>query len=174
MNHEQFEHLIRAAGSVIGEHHVVVIGSQSILASVRRLPPRATVSMELDILPPGGEAQRELISGVLGELSDFHSLHGVYADGVGPETATLPSGWEERLVPYTNANTNGVTAHCLEPHDLVVAKLVAGRQKDHEFIAALFAARLLDLDTVLDRLGAIDRDDAEIERLREVARRLAR
>jgi hypothetical protein len=129
--------------------------------------------MELDILPPRGEAQRELISGVLGELSDFHGLHGVYADGVGPETATLPVGWEDRLVPYANENTNGVTALCLEPHDLVVAKLVAGRDKDHEFVEALFRADLIDLDTTLARLGTIARDDEEIERLRSVARRLA-
>jgi hypothetical protein len=174
VDHDQFEHLIRAAGDLIHESDIVVIGSQSILAYVLRPPRRLTVSMELDILPPGGEAQRELISGVLGELSDFHSHHGVYADGVGPETATLPDGWRDRLRPYSNPNTNGITAHCLEPHDLVVSKLKAGREKDREFIAAAFRAGLVELDVVCVRLDQTPLESEEVERLKQVAARLAK
>jgi hypothetical protein len=125
------------------------------------------------VLGPGGEEDADLIDGALGELSMFHESFGVYADGVLPTTATLPTGWRERLVAYAKPNTNGVTAHCLEPHDLVVAKLVAGRPKDHDFIAALFRADLIDLGLIAERLGLIDREDDEVERLRKVADGLA-
>ena len=45
-------------------------------------------------------------------------------------TATLPSGWEGRLVAVRNENTLGATGWCLEPHDLWVSKAIAGRPKD--------------------------------------------
>jgi len=37
----------------------------------------------------------------------FHQTHGYYAQGVGPETATLPTGWRRRLVRVENPNTGG-------------------------------------------------------------------
>ena len=52
---------------------------------------------------------------------------------------------------------------CLEPHDLVLAKLVAGREKDLEFAESLIARGLIDLEVLLERvddlpvLGAIQR-----------------
>jgi hypothetical protein len=46
------------------------------------------------------------------------------------ETARLPEGWRDRLVPIRNANTGGGTGLCLEIHDLVVSKLMAAREKD--------------------------------------------
>ena len=52
---------------------------------------------------------------------------------------------------------NGVTALCMEPHDLCVAKLLAGREKDVAFVRALLAAGLVDRSTILARL-----DDAEV------------
>jgi hypothetical protein len=58
----------------------------------------------------------------------------IYAQGVGPETAVLPDGWRDRLVAVRNANTRGATGLCLEVHDLAVAKAVAGREKDGEFL----------------------------------------
>ncbi|MGH6754965.1 MAG: DUF6036 family nucleotidyltransferase, partial [Bradyrhizobium sp.] len=66
------------------------------------------------------------IEGALGELSDFHQRHGFYADGVEPQTAILPKGWESRLVKVENVNTDGARGWCLEVHDLAVSKLAAG------------------------------------------------
>lgn len=42
-------------------------------------------------------------------------------------------------------------ARCLEPHDLVVSKLVVGRQKDFEFARALLVAGLGDIDVLRAR-----------------------
>ena len=63
----------------------------------------------------------DLIDGSIGELSAFQETFGYYAQGVTPETAILPTGWRGRLVPYCTAGTQGVTAHCLELHDLWIS-----------------------------------------------------
>ncbi|MFT5140174.1 MAG: hypothetical protein ACI9H8_001814 [Lysobacterales bacterium] len=47
-------------------------------------------------------------------------------------TASLPSGWEKRAVPFERDDAKPGRAVCIEPHDLIVAKLVAGREKDIE------------------------------------------
>lgn len=161
MRRDQLEHLIRAAGAILGEPTVIVVGSQAILASTADPPETARRSIEADILPADGdESKADLIDGTIGELSIFQETFGVYAQGVGPQTALLPAGWEGRLVPLSNQNTGGVTGLCLEPHDLCVAKLLAGRQKDIEFYQELVAAAVVDPATVLRRLAATAVDDA--------------
>ena len=155
MRHDQFEHVIRAAGAVLGVDEVIVIGSQAILGSFLELPPGATMSMEADIVGPGGQDDADKIDGVLGELSPFYESFGIYADGVGPDTATLPHGWSERLVDYANPNTNGVTARCLEPHDLLASKLYAGRDKDLAFSRTAIDAGLVDVGELRERIRAL-------------------
>jgi len=44
------------------------------------------------------------------------------------------------------------TGWCLDPADCCVAKLCAGRQKDLDFVFALFDAQLVDRDLVRERL----------------------
>ncbi len=70
---------------------------------------------------------------------------------MGPTTARLPEGCEERLVPVRTPATAGVTGWCLELHDLIVSKLVAGRPKDLDFVRV--AASLADWDTLAARLA---------------------
>jgi hypothetical protein len=74
--------------------------------------------MEVDIYPREHPELAELINGCLGEFSAFHTTFDYYADGVSPTTAILPRGWEDRLVRFSNENTNGAVAHCLDPLDL--------------------------------------------------------
>lgn len=45
---------------------------------------------------------------------------------------------------------------CLEPHDLAVAKLAAGRPKDIEFVHALLVTGQLEPATVKERAGELD------------------
>ena len=52
-----------------------------------------------------------------------------------------------------NKNTRGATGWCLEVHDLAVSKLVAGREKDLAFIAALFRHQLAMQELVRERLA---------------------
>lgn len=104
----------------------------------------------------------DLIDGSIGEASMFHATFGYYAQGVVETTAVLPAGWRERLVPFEAPGTNGVTAWCLEPHDLWIAKAVAGRPKDLEFCRALLEGALVTGDQLRDRLALVPDLDARV------------
>ena len=98
--------------------------------------------MEADLYPRFRPELSDQIEGSLGRYSQFNHTFGYYADGVSPETATLPPGWETRLVKLTNDNTGGAIGWCLEPHDLAFSKLAARREKDLAFVAALLRFKL--------------------------------
>lgn len=157
MKREQFEHTIRAAGAILGVNEVLVIGSQAIHASYDSVLPEAERSIETDISaledPDGSKA--DLIDGSIGELSVFQETFGYYAQGVTPKTAVLPEGWRKRLVPFLTKATNGVTALCLEPHDLWISKAIAGRPKDIEFCKALKRLDLVNVKTLQSRLEKV-------------------
>ncbi|MDA8264648.1 MAG: hypothetical protein M0T79_04745 [Actinomycetota bacterium] len=163
MKRSELEHIIRAAGSILGEDTVIIVGSQAILASrpEEELPPAAMRSLEGDVLPLDDRdgVKADLIDGALGELSLFDSTHGIHADGVSASTSILPALWRDRLIAYSNPNTNGVTALCLERHDLCVAKLVANRDKDREFVRALIGKDIVDVDIIISRLALTDISD---------------
>lgn len=164
MKREAFDHAVRAAGAIIGENQLLVIGSQALHASVAAdLPAEAARSVEVDVValddPDQGKA--DLIDGAIGEASIFHETYGYFAQGVSQSTAVLPHGWENRLIRYETPNTNGVVAWCLEIHDLWISKAVALRSKDVEFCAALVTGNLVDVDTLRLRLEALDGIDDE-------------
>jgi hypothetical protein len=156
MNREDLEHIIRAAGGILGEDAVVIVGSQAILATYPaiQLPPDAIRSVEADVMPIDDVDGRkaDTIAFNLGEFSSFDELHGIHADGVGRETSILPHGWEDRLIEYKNENTDGVTGFCLEKYDLCIAKLAAFRPKDTQFVRALTHEGLLDVGILYQRL----------------------
>lgn len=167
MRREDLEHLIRASAALLREDGVIVIGSQAILGSFPdgALPTVAVISAEADLLPlDGDERKADLIDGSIGEDSPFHEAFGIYGQGAGPRTATLPAGWRDRLVPLTGHGTRGATGWCLEPHDLVVAKLVAGRDKDRRYVRALLDAQLIDPDVVVQRLASTEIEPAVRDR----------
>ncbi len=157
MKRAQFEHTIRAAGAILGENEVLVVGSQAIHASIDYQLPEAERSIETDIssLDDKDGIKADLIDGSIGELSVFQDTYGYYAQGVTPRTATLPSGWRNRLIPFLTPATNGVTALCLEPHDLWISKAVAGRPKDWEFCNALIEQNLVVTKTLRERLDRV-------------------
>ena len=105
-----------------------------------------------DIYPRQAPDKSDLIDGAIGELSMFHQTFGYYAHGVDETTATLPAGWVDRLVPLVNANTGGATGWCLEVHDLAVSKLVAGREKDLDFVRVLVGERMVDPAVLQERV----------------------
>lgn len=172
MRREDFEHVIAAAAAVADEREIVVIGSQAILGSFPD-PPRAMLfSAEADVYPLNDPAKAEAIDGSLGDGSYFHSTFGYYAHGVGPETAVAPTGWEDRLVrveiPARVGQSGGVVALCLEPHDLVLAKCVAGRERDWEFAAEAITADLVEAEELLRRLPDLPQPPADREHLRRM------
>ena len=165
MQRSELEHIIRASGDVAQDDEIVIIGSQSILGQFPNAPMRLLVSMEVDIYPNHNPDLADRVDGAIGEGSSFHELHGYYAQGVGPETAELPSGWKDRLVVIKNENTNGIAGLCLEVHDLAVSKFVAGRSKDLEFIQELIRHEMIRKKTMLARLAGAELRDAESSRI---------
>jgi len=139
---ENFHHVIRAAAAITGETLFVVVGSQAILGQFNNAPSGLLRSQELDIYPKDRPDLADLIDGSIGRDSLFHSTFGYYADGVGPETAKLPSDWETRALRVKSDATGNATAICPNVHDLIVSKLIAGRPKDLEWIKLAFESAL--------------------------------
>jgi hypothetical protein len=160
MKRSELEHVIRAAGRIAGEGEVVIIGSQAILGQFPDAPPALLASMECDLYPRRRPELADKVDGAIGEASKFHEQFGYYAQGVGPDTATLPRGWQRRLVRVENANTGGYAGLCLEVHDLAISKYVAGREKDLGFTRELARHGMTEKRTLLQRLAATKLDAA--------------
>jgi hypothetical protein len=165
MQRSELEHIIRASGDIARDDEIVVIGSQSILGQFPDAPMRLLVSMEADVYPHHRPELANEVDGAIGEGSSFHELNGYYAQGVGPETAVLPRGWNDRLIVVKNENTNGIAGLCLEVHDLAISKIVAGRGKDLEFIQELIRHEMIRKKIMLTRLAGVDLQDVERSRI---------
>jgi hypothetical protein len=162
---DQFEHAVRAAGAVLGVTELLVIGSQAVHASMAGpLPIEATRSVEVDVAVRGDSDGRlaDLIDGSIGEASMFHDTFGYYAKGVVESTARLPAGWQARLVPFDTPGTRGVTAWCLELHDLWISKAITGWEKDREFCRALVQRGVVMADVLASRLDTVPALDPRV------------
>lgn len=151
MRRWELEHVIRAAAEVAGDRDIVIVGSQAILAQFPDAPESMLVSREADLYPRNRPEKADEIEVALGDGSYFDSSFGYYAHTVGPETAKAPAGWQERLVAICNDNTNRATGWCLEAHDLVLAKCVAGRERDWEFAEDAIRHGIVDPDELRRR-----------------------
>jgi hypothetical protein len=152
MQRPQLEHVIRAAAGITGATEIVVVGSQAVLGQFPDAPVDLLVSVEADVFTFRDPADADLIEGSIGEGSPFHQTFGYYAHGVAEDTAVLPEGWKNRLVTVRNANTGTGAGLCLEVHDLAVAKIAAGREKDLSFVAGLLGHKLADAEVIATRL----------------------
>ncbi len=104
--------------------------------------------MEADLYPADDTGRADLIDGSIGEDSPFHETFGYYAHGVGPETAHLPRNWKSRLVSINNENTNGIAGLCLSPVDLAISKILAGREKDIDFVKIMLNNDIVSRDEI--------------------------
>lgn len=163
MNRAQLEHVIRAAATISGDREIVVVGSQAILGAFPDAPPELCLSADADVYPRNHPERSDLVDGSIGELSPFHETFGYYGQGVGPQTAIVPSGWESRLVPVPTTAGLGL---CLEPHDLVISKYAAGREKDRDFVRAAARHRLVSATVLLERLHQTAVDATTVDRIR--------
>jgi hypothetical protein len=83
-------------------------------------------------------------------------------------TAVLPSGWRDRVVLVESPSTQPGRGFCLDPHDCVISKLVAGREKDYAFAGALVRAGLIHPEVLAERIELLEGvDDRIVGRLRE-------
>ena len=156
MNRQEFEHIIKACANATDGHEFLIIGSQAILGSVPDAPRELRMSMELDVCPlPFTESAAAIIDGNIGELTRFHETFRIYAHAVGPETATLPADFRDRLAEL---QIGAARVHCLAPMDLAYSKLAAGREKDLEFVVGLLHYRIVrqrELQGLIERTSEI-------------------
>ncbi len=160
MRRADLEHIIRAAATIADDDELIVVGSQAVLAQFPEAPAEMLRSDEADIYPKNYPDRWEIIDGAIGELSSFHDTFGYYAQGVQEGVATLPRGWQARLIALSNAWTRGATGWCLELHDLLISKYVANREKDRRYCGAAARADLVDKTVLLERLAETDVEPA--------------
>ena len=165
MRKYQLDHVLRAAGRITREKEFIIIGSQSLHGSYPDLPDALLQSAEVDLIAKGDATRTEWLNAI-GQDSEFHQQFGYYADPVEEGTATLPSGWEKRLIQLPPGDTEGVKGLCLEPHDLAIAKYIARREKDREFNRALARRGLLDRQRLQELLEATAVDETVRARVR--------
>jgi hypothetical protein len=153
MTREQLEHVLRAAAAIASENSLVVVGSQAVLLPFPNAPAALLASREVDVYPALHPERAELIDGAIGALSSFDETFGYHADGVGPETAVMPSDWMQRASLHYIGD---VTAICPDIHDLAVSKAVAARDKDADFVRVLLKERMIDIQTLQERINSLD------------------
>jgi hypothetical protein len=142
MKKQQLDHVLRAAGRITGEKQFLIIGSQALHGKYPDLADDIELSAEVDLIAKANIDRTEWLN-VIGQDSPFHETFGYYADPVDETSATLPRGWKGRLVNLPPGDTEGVKGLCLDPHDLAIAKYVAGREKDFVFTRELARRRIV-------------------------------
>lgn len=169
MNIGQLQHLLRASAQIVGDDQFIVIGSQSILGKYPNAPAELLWSTEADLIAKNKPRLTDKLDSI-GELSEFHQTHGIYADPVSEKTAVLAKGWKSRLVNIVAYGANGqvVTGLCLDPHDLFVSKVAAGREKDIEFVRTMIEYRMVDRERVLQLAATVPNPVDDLQRSRRI------
>jgi hypothetical protein len=155
MQRHQLQHVILEIGRRFDLHDFDIVGSAAILAALPDPPAGSlTATRDVDVIPPDDDEQlADRSSFVLGEASDFDIEHGYYAQGVSLRTpAFAPADWQARAIPVRVAEYTG---WCMEPHDLVLSKLGAGRDKDLEFARDAAKLGLVQRGVLLARLTSV-------------------
>ncbi len=170
MNRSQLEHVLRAAAAIAQENSIVVVGSQAILLPCPDAPESLLASREVDLYPALNPERADLIDGAIGALSSFDETFGYYADGVSPDTAIMPADWMSRATLHYIGD---VTAICPDIHDLAVSKCAAARDKDADFVRILLEERMIDAQTLEQRIRLLDAAQHPVDAMIQWARRRA-
>ena len=152
MTKSELENLLRKAGKLARDPDFFLIGSQSLRGVCASIPSDFPKTSEADLYPRHHPQAWSILREELGNRSKFFAEKGYYLDCTDPALATLPEGWTERLIPFRTPRTGGVTAWCLEPHDLFVSKLVVWREKDQQFVRAMLRHNFVKRPILLSRI----------------------
>ena len=124
--------------------------------------------MSISFRQEDDERLADQISFVLGEASPFDEEYGYHAQGVSFKTPTYaPRNWQFRTI---DLRIDVYVGRCMEPNDLVLSKLGAGREKDLDFAQAAARLNLIDQEILLERLKTVQTVE---EHAGLIARRIA-
>lgn len=172
MTKHEFEDLLHQAGKVARDFDFFLIGSQALRGICPAIPRDFPKTIEADLYPRRHPQAWMMLRKKLGSDSPFSKRHGYYLDCTDPGLATLPDGWTERLIPFRTPRTGGVTAWCLEPHDLFASKLAAWREKDQQFLRAMLRHKFAKPAIVRQRIDELPVAPARREELQQLVAEL--
>jgi len=129
---EDLRRLFARARELCGETEYVVLGSLAVLGHAGEVPARMAASIDVDAFTKGDPERVFDLDASLGQGSPFEAEHGYYLDPISPRVATLPSGWDSRLV--RRQLEPDLVAWFLEPHDAAVSKYARLEPRDREWI----------------------------------------
>jgi len=165
MTRNDINRLLVEAMRVTNHRDYVIIGSLSVLGAVAQPPESMTQSVDVDLYPKNDPGRASEIATALGEGSEFEQTYDYYADAVSPRLATLPDGWEDRLINVDF--DSGVAAWFLDPNDAAISKYVRSGSRDREWIRAGLQAGILSLPTIEYRLRETVMETDERQRVIE-------
>ena len=141
----------------------MIIGSQAIHGEIADPPDELLQSMEVDMYPLADPDRADEFDGLLGDGSWFEYTNGYFAHGVGPATAKAPAGWMDRLVRVDVEPVvpgRNPIAYCMERHDMILAKLVRGEQRDVDYAKVAVRTGLVDSAVLQSRIHDLPFDAA--------------
>lgn len=149
MRRDDLRRLFAQARKLSGETDYVVLGSLAALGHSTEVPPRMAMSLDVDAYGKSDPPRIVELAAALGQGSAFENEHGYYLDPISPKVATLPEGWEQRLIRIELEP--GLAAWFLEPNDAAVSKYARMEPRDREWIRAGLQARILSLPIIETR-----------------------
>lgn len=145
MRIEALKHLARSAAALAPESTIVVFGSASVFATYPEMGTECDLYQQTKdadlIFEPWEQSLGLALNNAVGKESLFYDHFGYYADIISPAIFdSFPPGFRERLVPLEGCPR----VYALDPHDMAVAKLFAGRPKDIRLLAFLLDTNRLN------------------------------
>lgn len=152
--------LLSEARKIIPDSPLIIFGSTSAFATWPDLPETVDTYLQTRdtdlILDPWNEETAMALQNAVGKLSAYDQEHGVYADIIKPAAfANFPADFRDRLVPLEGCPN----VWALDPHDMAVAKMWAGRPKDLRLLSILLATGRLDEAFVRKLLWNMDMEE---------------
>ena len=160
MDHSSLTFILEKARATAPDAALIVFGSTSAFATWPDLADQVhtylqTRDTDLVLNPWEPDTARRLHQAI-GRLSPFEQDHGFYADIISPAVfSNFPADFRDRLIPLPGCPN--VTA--LDPHDMAVAKLFAGRPKDLQLLSILLATGRLDEAQVRRLLWSMEMEE---------------
>lgn len=145
MQLQALNHTATAAAALVPEVRIIVFGSASAFATFPDLAEVTAIYENTNdadfILDPWSEELGRMLTKCIGKESAFFQMYGYHADIVRPSAFdSFPPDFRDRLVPLQGCPR----VFALDPHDMAVAKLFAGRPKDIRLLAFLLKTKRLD------------------------------
>jgi hypothetical protein len=169
MRVEALRHLASSAAALAPDSTIVVFGSASVFATYPELGVECELYQQTKdadfIFEPWEQSLGKALNSAVGKESLFYDHFGYYADIISPAAFDcFPPDFRDRLVPLEGCPR----VFALDPHDMAVAKLFAGRPKDVRLLAFLLGTKRLDEQKVRRLLWNTPMEEKWIVRTNQV------